>query len=303
MLNLCLSFIGGYFVYNILDSERQVIKQKFNEIVEQRFKMKSIKYTDYGFHCFVECLLDSNFTELESHKETFDKHFQAKTYLKNIKYSNLIEMDIVTKQKDLTQPKITLSPYQLLIGYNHIYQPIIIDMKITPHLGVVGISNNGKTKCIEQAFKNRNDIEIHILNSMSNDFKGIGTKRINGEYDILDYLYYIAHNEKVYTKPLYVILDEYNVISNLKGLDNILEDLLRQARHKNIFLIVLMQQATKEECNFKNLFNCRLCFKQIGSIQYYSFLGTTIDEIMLQQREFILLHTDIEYGKSYLINS
>ena len=97
------------------------------------------------------------------------------------------------------------------------------------------------------------------------------------------------------------MIDEYNVINNLRGLDEAIENLLRQARHRNVFPIVIGQQMNREDCNFKNLFNCRLCFKQVSPIQYYSFLGVSVDEIDLQQREFILLHKELVYGKSYKI--
>ena len=56
-----------------------------------------------------------------------------------------------------------------------------------------------------------------------------------------------------------------------------------------------------EYCKFKELFNVRLCFKQINNMSYYSFLGQSIDDIKLKQREFILLHQNLERGKTYLI--
>ena len=260
--------------------------------------LDSVK-TDYGYSATVSCKHGGSFEDLKRYKPSFDKVYQCSTYFFNEKFNDTIKIDFVKIKKDLEYKYIKLSPYKLLIGYNYKYEPIIIDMKVTPHLGVVGISNNGKSKCIELALKNLRGADIHLINCMDNDFTSINGKRINGESDILDYFYYIIHDDKVLERPLYIVIDEYNVLSNLKGIDDIIEELLRQARHRNIFIIVLMQQATKDECNFKNLFNCRLCFKQIDKSQYYAFLGSTIEDVDLQQREFILLHTKIEYGTTY----
>ena len=80
------------------------------------------------------------------------------------------KIDFVKIKKDLEYKYIKLSPYKLLIGYDYKYQPIVIDMKVTPHLGVVGISNNGKSKCIELALKNLRGADIHLINCMDNDF-------------------------------------------------------------------------------------------------------------------------------------
>ena len=265
------------------------------------YKIEKIKKTNYGWNILVYCTSEGNYDDFFRYKGSIEKIYGVRAYIKDIPFSDNIEMDLVKLDFDLEYKKIKLSPYELLVGYNTKGEPIICDMRVTPHLGVVGISNNGKSKCIELMLKNLDGANISIINAMPNDYKSIKCNRINGDDNIIDYLYYTTHSVEVRERPLYIVVDEYNVLSNLQGLDEAIEDLLRQARHRNIFVIVIGQQMDKDSCNFKNLFNARLCFKQVSPVSYYSFLGQTIDEPNLKQREFYFQHTEFVKGKSYKI--
>lgn len=301
MTNLIYALAGIFLVKFYWDYSTNEIRNLWGGFELDEYKLLSCNKVSYGYKATVQCIKDGSYEHLKSFRDGFDKVFGMKTYFINKEFSDEVIIDFVKKKDDLKYKYIPLSPYELLIGYDYKYNPIIVDMRVTPHLGVVGISNNGKSKCIELALKNLRGADIDILNSFDDDFRGIRANRINGIDDILDYFYYLCNGEDIKERPLYVVLDEYNVISNVEGIDESIDILLRQARHRNIFVIVIMQQATKDECNFKNLFNCRLCFKQIDKSQYYSFIGASVDETYLKQREFILLHQKLEYGKSYLI--
>lgn len=265
------------------------------------YKLEKVKKTNYGWNVLVYCTDEGNYEDFLRYKGTIEKIYGVRAYIKDVPFSDNIEMDLVRLDFELEYKKINLSPYELLIGYDSKGEPIICNMKITPHLGVVGISNNGKSKCIELMLNNLDGADIDILNAMDDDYTNVKCNRINGNDDILDYLYYLTHEENKRERPLYVVIDEYNVLSNLDGLDEAIEDLLRQARHRNVFVIVIGQQMDKESCNFKNLFNARLCFKQLSPVQYYSFLGITVDEPHLKQREFYFQHTEFVRGKSFKI--
>ena len=265
------------------------------------YKIEKCKKTNYGWNVLVYCTDEGNYEDFLRYKGTIEKIYGVRAYIKDVPFSDNIEMDLVRLDFDLEYKKINLSPYELLIGYDSKGEPIICDMRVTPHLGVVGISNNGKSKCVELMLSNLDGADIDIINAMPKDYKGIKCNRINGEDNIIDYLYYTTYSIEVRDRPLYIVIDEYNVLSNLQGLDEAIEDLLRQARHRNIFVIVIGQQMDKDSCNFKNLLNSRLCFKQVSPVSYYSFLGQTIDEPNLKQREFYFQHTEFVKGKSYKI--
>lgn len=293
-----LLFLNGYLLTNYV---KKRLNFKWFNLELQDYKLLNTTKQPFGISLNIQCINRGSFEQLESLTEIFEKIYQCKAHINNIDFSNKLTIDIVKNQPNLSYQYINLSPYQLLIGYDYMSNPIIINMKVTPHLGVVGLSNNGKSKCIELALKNLRGADIHLINCMKTDFVGIGQRRINNEFDILDYFYYITHDETIRVKPLYIVIDEYNVLSKTKGVDEGIEDLLRQARHRNVFVIVIMQQGTRDEVTFKNLFNCRLAFRLLDKPSYYSFLGTTVNDNNLKQREFILVHTKTEYGMSYLL--
>ena len=297
LLPISLAYVGK-FMYSYLNDES--IKSKFNELSLENYKIKEVNNKSYGHEVIIEVLNNGSYEEIKTYKGIFNKKFKCNSYIYDVEFSNNIKIDLVTNYKDLKYNKLSLNQYNLLIGYNYKLEPITVDMKITPHLGVVGLSNSGKTKCVELILKNLKGVNIDIINSLKDDFSGIRANKINGVDNIIDYFYYLIHDEKVYKIPRYVVIDEYNLLSHIKGIDDIISDLLRESRHRNIFIILIAQQLQLEYCKFKELFNARLCFKQINNMSYYSFLGQTIDNIILKQREFILLHQNLEYGKTYL---
>ena len=298
LLPLSFAYVGK-FMYTYLSDES--IKTKFKELKLENYRIKYLYNRSYGYELLIEVINKGSFDELKTYKGIFNKKFKCITYIYDIEYSDNIKIDLVTTYKDLKYNKILLNQYTLLIGYNYKLEPITVNMKVTPHIGVVGLSNSGKTKCIELMLKNLKGVNIDIINSLKGDFIGIKANKINGTDNIIDYFYYLTHDEEIYQVPKYVVIDEYNLLSHIKGIDDIISDLLRQARHRNIFIILIAQQLQMEYCKFKELFNVRLCFKQINNMSYYSFLGQSIDDIKLKQREFILLHQELVYGKTYLV--
>ena len=298
LLPISLAYVGK-FMYSYLNDES--IKSKFNELSLENYKIKEVNNKSYGHEVIIEVLNNGSYEEIKTYKGIFNKKFKCNTYIYDVEFSNNIKIDLVTNYKDLKYTKLSLNQYKLLVGYNYKLEPIIIDMKITPHLGVVGLSNNGKSKCVELMLKNLNGVSIDIINSKKDDFKNLKATKVNGIDNIIDYFYYLVHDERVYQAPKYVVIDEYNLLSHIKGIEDIICDLLRDARHRNIFIILIAQQLQMEYCKFKELFNVRLCFRQINTMSYYAFLGQTVEEMNLKQREFILLHQKLEYGKTYLI--
>ena len=298
LLPLSIAYVGKFMYTYLSDGS---IKTKFKELNLENYRIKYLYNRSYGYELIIEVLNKGSFDELKTYKGIFNKKFKCITYIYDIEYSDIIKIDLVTTYKDLKYNKILLNQYTLLIGYNYKLDPITVNMKVTPHIGVVGLSNSGKTKCIELMLKNIKGVNIDIINPLKDDFIGIKANKINGTDNIIDYFYYLSHDDEVYQIPRYVVIDEYNLLSHIKGIEDIISDLLRQARHRNIFIILIAQQLQMEYCKFKELFNVRLCFKQINNMSYYSFLGQSIDDIKLKQREFILLHQEMVYGKTYLV--
>ena len=186
--------------------------------------------------------------------------------------------------------------YCLIVGYKGVIKKksVIVDMRTTPHLLVCGLSGSGKTKCVEYAIK---DKRVIILNAFKNDFNSINCPKINGENNIINVLMNCC---KQYQKtPLYIVIDELLVLCNNKKINKCILDILAVARHYNVYLIGIAQRGLSVDMSFKNLFNARICFRQVEQSSYQAVLGYSIDNPNLQKREFILLSDYIYRGRTY----
>lgn len=177
------------------------------------------------------------------------------------------------------------SPYILKSGNNY------FDMRLTPHIIIGGLSGTGKTKFCESLFINRTDIDIVMLNCFYDDFTNINGIRINELKDIKDFLDHILEEGKR-KRVMYIIIDELMslAIRDKKIIDSI-KRLLCVARHYNIFIVAISQSCNKEEVGSKNLFNSRVCFRQVEHSQYSVCLGYSPEEKDLHQREYYYLNS------------
>lgn len=198
---------------------------------------------------------------------------------------------------------IELSNNQLLIGFDKFKKLIVADMNICPHILISGLPNNGKSKCVYIMLKNLRKANIVIYGGFKEDYKDISYREIIGEDNLNTFLDSILNNLYKREVPLYVVLEELGTIRNKKTKDKI-QELLCIARHYNIYIIGVIQIATKENCSFKDLFNTRITFKQIGEQNYRVILGMPIEEEYrrLQQQEFIMLSDKLYFGKTYLVD-
>ena len=186
--------------------------------------------------------------------------------------------------------------YCLIVGYKGVIKKksIFVDMRVCPHLLVCGLSGSGKTKCVEYAIK---DKRVVILNAFKDDFKSVNCPKINGENNIINVLMNCC---KQYQKtPLYIVIDELLVLCNNKKINKCILDILAIARHYNVYLIGIAQRGLSVDMSFKNLFNARICFRQVEETSYRAILGYSIDNPNLQKREFILLSDYIYKGRTF----
>ena len=194
-----------------------------------------------------------------------------------------------------------LNQYELCFGYYYkfgIRFPVIIDMKITPHVFVSGLSNMGKSKSVEYALKDKKN--IILINTFRKDFKNItSARRVNGNDNILKFLTELIKNIHFWKDPLYLVFDELLILSLDKKIQEKIFFLLCNARHYNIYLIAISQNGIKENIKFKDLFNVRLCFRQVEESSYRSVLGYSPTDKNLGQQEFHIYSDKILKCKTY----
>lgn len=195
-----------------------------------------------------------------------------------------------------------LSQYELLAGHGR-NGDIVIDMKIVPHVLLAGLSGNGKTKCAELMLHDK--LNVLLINCYQEDFLAIkNAKRINNIEEIEQVLKSILEENKYYNIPLYICIDEILMLCRNKKINDLIMQLLAVGRHMNIFVISVVQIATKTNLPFKDLHNARITFKQLEPSAYRVVIPAIPEDINtdLQQREFICYYQEgIVNGVTYNI--
>lgn len=188
--------------------------------------------------------------------------------------------------------------FTLKVGYSGtlIKKPIIVDMKITPHLLCCGLSGNGKSKCIEYAMRGKNCI---LINAFEEDFRTIKAQRIIGNDNILEYLKNLLETPYKREEPFYIVIDEMLSLCINKNITKLIMELLAIGRHYNLYIIGIAQRGTKSDIPFKDLFNARMTFRQIEPSSYSAILGFSVEDRQLNHREFYLASDSIYRGKTY----
>lgn len=296
--------VAMYEGLNYIDNFKY--NRKWNKLQEginiKDYQLVKQESRDYGSILTVKLPAGGTTTKLEDHIEAIEKAYQCKCLIRNVPFSDKVEIEIITKEiKGLKQPAMLLNPYQLSFGHDLKGEPVIADMLSTPHLGVVGTSKMGKSVCIEMALKViQEQVDILMINCFSDDFKSLKGRRINDDKGIKETLEQELNNKERRERPLYILIDEYNVLSKtIKKIDDTIQGLLAQGRHFNVFIICIMQLGNKEDCKFKNLFNCRLAFKTIEKQTISAFLGCSVPDTDMKRQEFYLYHSELVRGKSY----
>lgn len=283
-----------------MDKQLRQYKKQLNKLLkDQNIKVKSIFYLtgNTGYRAFLK-YKDVNLTKLNFLKPYVNKIFGCDKADFTLMDNGALTLSIYKPQDFLDYKQVQLQDRELLLGYNQ-QGYIIANMGKYPHLLISGLSNQGKSKMVNYMLKNLEDrANILVLNGFKEDYRGFtlvqGTKAIQRRIEA------ILKDKEIRIKPLYLILEEMQSISKDKKLQEQLKELLSMGRHYNIFVIGIIQNATKENCSFKDLFNCRCSFRQIDSSSYQVCLGTSVEK-GLEQREFYFLDSNLIKGYTFSI--
>lgn len=283
-----------------MDKQLKQYKKQLNKLLkDQNIKVKSIFYLteNIGYRAFFK-YRDVDLIKLNFLKPNINKIFGCNRADFTLMDNGVLTLSIYKPQDFLDYKQVQLQDRELLLGYNQ-EGYVIADMGKYPHLLISGLSNQGKSKMIYYMLKNLEDrANILVLNGFKEDYRGFtlvqGTKAIQRRIED------ILKDKEIRIKPLYLVLEEMQSISKDKKLQEQLKELLSMGRHYNIFVIGIIQNATKENCSFKDLFNCRCSFRQIDSSSYQVCLGTSVEK-GLEQREFYFLDSNLVKGYTFSI--
>ena len=266
---------------------------------EQNIKIKDLFYLsdNLGYRAFLKHK-DIDLLKLNLLKTDINKIFNCIKCEFTLMEDNELILTMYKPKEYLNYEPVELSGYELLLGYSQ-EGYIIADMSKYPHLLISGLSNQGKSKMVNYMLKNISDkADILVLNGFKEDYKGFVL--IQDIKSIERRIGTIIAPLKKRKRPLYLVIEEMQVISKNKKLQEQFKELLSVGRHYNIFVIGIIQNATKENCSFKDLFNCRCSFRQIDTSSYMVALGTSVEK-GLEQREFYYLDTELTKGYTFSI--
>lgn len=313
LISITLGLPTGIAAINYLDKNKTLqrnIKRKLNYVFKERGiknsmdhlpSIKEIRLLEYGFKTSIDIKGIISYTDFEKLNDYINTLFSStETIITNKK--EYVEIEVINNPiTDLNYKKINLESTKLLIGFDTKGNPIKVDMKITPYLLISGLGGQGKSYMVKAIITNLTGVNIVIINGFREDYKSNeNIRHILGEEEIIKYLSNLLENIYTRTKPLYIILEEMQSFNSNKKITELIKELLSFGRHFNIYIIGIIQIATKENCKFKDLFNARCSFKQIDNSSYSVCLGCSIQE-QLQQREFYLYSTSLVKGRTYNI--
>lgn len=274
-------------------------KQLNNLLQQQNIKVKKLFNLDdnNGYMVFLR------YKEIDLIQLNFLKRDILKIFnCSNIRFMSFEKYELVMtiyKPKEfLNYEQVELQEHELLLGYNQDGY-IIADMSKYPGILISGLPNQGKSKMVNYMLRNLNGTaDILVLNGFKDDYDGFNL--VVGIKAIAQRIQAILELKEVRKKALYLVIDEMQILAKNKKIQEQLKELLSISRHFNIFIIGIIQNASKDNCSFKDLFNCRVSFRQIDSSSYGVCLGTAVEK-GLEQREFYFLDNQLVKGYTFTI--
>ena len=311
-IKLILLYLSGYGAYNLIFTEenklRREAKRNIKHFIEDKKIINTLEESPLIDHVSISSWgvtvrLDikgiCDFEEVEKHKDYLKQLFRCQDVFISAD-KGIVKLDIVTNPlEDQDYKYIPTKATELLLGYDFKGNPILADMKVNPHLLITGLSGQGKTGLLRTLISNIRDADLTLCNCFEEDFRGFQVNRLYGEEAILEYCQLIMEAVEWHEKPLYIVIEELATLKD-KKLINILKEMLCVCRHYNIFIIGIIQIATKEELKFKSYFISRLSFKQLDSSSYQVVLGAGVEKD-LNKREFYCLTDGLYKGRTYTL--
>ncbi|MGL5764104.1 MAG: hypothetical protein ACRCX8_00550 [Sarcina sp.] len=272
----------------------------FNSIGEYPDNL-DLKFSQQGFELTFSISGICDYSKIENNLNFIACTFKA-LQVEFINNRGTVTLKIYIDDLELLEYQyINLNETELLLGYNFT-GTITADMRKSAHLLISGLSNNGKTGLLRVLIKNiqyNKKADVVICNAFKDDFKDFSNIRfIDYEESIKVFLESILSKPYKREKPLFIVLEELMTIKDKKLID-IIKQLLAVARHFNIYIIGIIQIATKENCTFKDLFNSRVSFKQIDDSSYRVALGVSVDKYLKEREFYLFSENGLMKGKTF----
>ncbi|NFG60042.1 cell division protein FtsK [Clostridium botulinum] len=243
-----------YYRYKFLINDISNKNNIFKNSNDDNIKFIDYRKTSYSDRLIIDISKIIGYEKLESQKDYLKSYFNTKDItFKKLENGN-IQIDLIKSKilKGAYEP-VNQQPYELLVGYNHEGNPILINFNSFPHMLIGGDSGTGKSRFLLMALSNliaKCNIDLYLLQIRKSDLivfkdcrqckyitrdlkqtkkllkylndlcikrdKTIETYTISkGIYNIEDYNRYFKYNNMKYS---YIVLDEFSFF-NPNGAD------------------------------------------------------------------------------------
>lgn len=126
--------------------ENMYLLKLFNE-GRTTYSLNFVKVTEYGFSCRIFFVAGCNFERLDNVRDELQDKFGCLILFKKKRASQYVDAKFIfNSNSDMTFKLYPYKdPYVLYIGNDYSGQPIMIDMKLYPHLLITGGTRSGKS--------------------------------------------------------------------------------------------------------------------------------------------------------------
>lgn len=190
---------------------------------KKTFLIHSIIKEDWGFNLMIVIPPGKTFEELEKIKPIIEVGYPCNCEIARNKLSKLTNVKLILKDfsKEKFKP-IKLDPNKVLLGYDLMDKPIIVDFNNFPHALIAGMPGMGKSRLLLIILTNLiysydNNLEIYLCALSKNDHK-----MFTGFPGVKGYFHDISEIRKVYA-DLNKLREKREEIFDKSGCINIYE--------------------------------------------------------------------------------
>ncbi|MDM0622609.1 hypothetical protein QTH41_04505 [Clostridium perfringens] len=246
------------------------IRNKINDT----FTLEDYKKTEYGFLAKTKAPLGCDWMALRSIESALETAFKGTVEIKKEKYSDDINVEIITRKPEFEFKPVKLTCDEWLCGFKANTNSFSISLHENPHVCYSGKTGSGKTFAEFISFTN-------LLYNYKNDFDVYITQLVNGETKIFSKCKPCKMTASTLAEAL-VILEKISQIADEreKELKNKCESYLKRiakaGRAMSISIVCVVQKMTAESINTTIRSQmCMVSLRQFSGQDSKITIGTT----------------------------
>ncbi|GAA0768755.1 hypothetical protein GCM10008908_09470 [Clostridium subterminale] len=192
-IGVATTLVAGYNLYKYRNyyKENKIFRDTI-KVKDKEFYIIATQLTDYGTE-FIISLKNKEFKELEGFRDLLKNNFKGDIEIEQ-NDNGTATVRVIKKEINEKFNPVEIKPYEVYIGLDNHFEPIIVNLNQYPHILISGATGSGKTQELKLILSNlinsnsERDINIYFSNiSESNDFKNfIRCKQVKAYVEKID---------------------------------------------------------------------------------------------------------------------